>query len=201
LRLSAVNLYPFMPEAAEKIWLQLGLSSLTGEAKQSISPGDAPTPGTFNWDWNPGYEIKVSKGEQLFPRIDKDKKDIMEEKKPEEKPKEEKTEGQNLITIGDFARVELKIGKVLSAERVKKSDKLIKLQVNTGEERQIVAGIGKAYAPEDLIGKKIVVVTNLQPAKLMGVESHGMILAATGSDGVPVILMPEKDVEEGAKIK
>ena len=125
----------------------------------------------------------------------------MEEKKPEEKPKEEKTEGKNLIAIGDFAKVELKIGKVLSAERVKKSEKLIKLQVNTGEERQIVAGIGKAYTPEDLIGKKIVVVTNLQPAKLMGIESQGMVLAATGSDGVPVILMPEKDVEEGSRIK
>jgi methionyl-tRNA synthetase len=201
LRLSAVNLYPFMPLAAEKIWVQLGLRSLTGETKQSISSGDAPIPGTFNWDWDPGYAIKVSKGEQLFPRIDKEKKEKMEENKAEEKPKEEKPEGQNLIAIGDFARVELKIGKVLMAERVKKSDKLIKLQVNTGEERQIVAGIGKAYTPEELIGKKIVVVTNLQPAKLMGIESHGMVLAATGPDGVPVILMPEKDVEEGAKIK
>lgn len=197
LRLSAVNLYPFMPETAEKIWVQLGLKSLIMETQQSISHGDAPSPGTFDWDWDPGYEIKVLKGEQLFPRIDKDKKEKMEEKKPEK----EKTGGQNLIAIGDFARVELKIGKVLSAERIKKSDKLIKLQVNTGEERQIVAGIGKAYTPEDLIGKKIVVVTNLQPAKLMGVESHGMVLAATGPDGVPVILMPEKDVEEGAKIK
>jgi len=200
LRLSAVNLYPFMPGAAEKIWVQLGLKSLIMETQQSISLGDAPSPGTFNWDWTPGYEIKVLKSEQLFPRIDKDKKEKMEEKKPEEKP-EEKTEGQNLIAIGDFVKVELKIGKILSAERVKKSDKLIKLQVNTGEERQIVAGIGKAYSPEDLIGKKIVVVTNLQPARLMGVESHGMILAATDSDGVPVILTPERDVEEGAKIK
>jgi methionyl-tRNA synthetase len=201
LRLSAVNLYPFMPETAEKIWVQLGLKSLIMETQQSISHGDATAPGTFNWDWNPGYGIKVLKGEQLFPRIDKDKREKMEEKKPEEKPEEKKAEGQNLIAIGDFAKVELKIGRVLSAERVKKSDKLIKLQVNTGEERQIVAGIGKTYTPEDLIGKKIVVVTNLQPAKLMGVESHGMILAATGSDGIPVLLMPEKDVEEGAKIK
>jgi methionyl-tRNA synthetase len=64
-----------------------------------------------------------------------------------------------------------------------------------------VAGIGKAYTPEDLVGRKIVVVTNLQPAKLMGVESQGMLLAATGSDNVPIILMPEKDVEVGAKIK
>jgi methionyl-tRNA synthetase len=84
---------------------------------------------------------------------------------------------------------------------VKKSDKLLCLQVDTGGMRQIVAGIGKTYAPEDLIGRKIVVVTNLQPAKLMGVESQGMLLAATGADGVPVILMPEKDVAEGSKIK
>jgi methionyl-tRNA synthetase len=205
LRLTAVSLYPFMPETAEKIWTQLGLRSLTGETTKSL-PEAAPEsgqayPGTFDWDWNPGYEIKVSKGEQLFPRIEKDRKAPVEGNTTEEKPKEEKAEGQNLITIGDFARVELKIGKVLSAERVKKSDKLIKLQVNTGEERQIVAGIGKTYTPEDLVGKKIVVVTNLQPAKLMGVESNGMVLAATGPDGVPVILMPEKDVEEGAKIK
>jgi len=124
----------------------------------------------------------------------------VEENKTETKP-EEKSGGQNFITISDVAKVELKIGRVVSAERVKKSDKLIRLQVNTGEERQIVAGIGKAYGPEDLIGKKIVVVTNLQPAKLMGVESHGMLLAATDADGVPVILMPEKDVEEGSKIK
>jgi methionyl-tRNA synthetase len=89
----------------------------------------------------------------------------------------------------------------MAAERVKKSDKLIKLQVDTGEMRQIVAGIGKAYSPEDLVGRKIVVVTNLQPAKLMGVESNGMLLAATGADGVPVVLTPEKDVEQGSKIK
>jgi methionyl-tRNA synthetase len=199
IRLTAVNLYPFMPSTAEKIWKQLGLKSLVDEVKQSYDEV-SKYPKIYYWDWNPGYEIKVAKGEQLFPRIEKDRKEKVEENKTEEKP-EEKSGGQNLITIGDVAKVELKIGKVVSAERVKKSDKLIRLQVNTGEERQIVAGIGKAYSPEDLIGKKIVVVTNLQPAKLMGVESNGMLLAATGADGVPVILMPEKDVEEGAKIK
>ncbi len=205
LRLTSVLLYPFMPETAEKMWAQLGLRSLTEETAKSLSEAASESsenkPEAFDWEWNPGYDIKISKGEQLFPRIEKDRKVDMEENKTEAKPEEEKTEAQNLITIGDFAKVELKIGKVLSAERVKKSDKLIKLQVNTGEERQIVAGLGKAYTPEDLVGKKIVVATNLQPAKLMGVESNGMILAATGSDGVPVILMPEKDVEEGAKIK
>ena len=205
LRLSAVNLYPFMPETAEKMWTQIGLKALTGETAKSLSEmapeSGQNKPAVFDWDWNPGYAVKVSKAEQLFPRIEKDKKEKMEENRAAAALKEEKPEAQNLIAIGDFAKVELKIGKVLSAERVKKSDKLIRLRVDTGEERQIVAGIGKAYTPEDLVGKKIVVVTNLQPAKLMGVESNGMLLAATGMDGVPVILMPEKDVEEGARIK
>ncbi len=200
LRLSAVNLYPFMPETAEKIWTQLGLRSLTDETAKSLSAaaskGGEDKFNTFDWDWKPAYDIKVKKGEQLFPRIEKEKK-MTEEIKPVEEKKEE----TNLITIQDVAKVELRIGKVISAERVKKSDKLLCLQVDTGGMRQIVAGIGKAYAPEDLISKKIVVVTNLQPAKLMGVESQGMLLAATGADGVPVILMPEKDVEQGSKIR
>jgi methionyl-tRNA synthetase len=197
LRMTSLLLYPFMPETAEKMWKQLGLGSLTDETKDSYTGSD--TPGIFSWDWMPSYPVKILKGEQLFPRIEKEK----EEKGPEieKKPLEEKVEGSNLISINDVMKVQLKVGKILSAERVKKSDKLIRLQVNTGEERQIVAGIGKAYSPEDLVGKKIVVVTNLQPAKLMGVESNGMLLAATGSDGAPVILVPERDVEEGSKIK
>jgi len=203
LRLSAVNLYPFMPETAEKIWAQLGLKSLTDETAKSLSETGGETGenkhNTFDWDWMPGYAIKTVKGEQLFPRIEKDKK--MTEEIKTEAPPEEKKEETNLITIQDVAKVELRIGKVISAERVKKSDKLLCLQVDTGGMRQIVAGIGEAYTPEELVNRKIVVVTNLQPAKLMGVESQGMLLAATGSDGVPVILMPEKDVEEGAKIK
>nr|NIR05993.1 methionine--tRNA ligase [Candidatus Aminicenantes bacterium] len=86
-------------------------------------------------------------------------------------------------------------------ERVEKSNKLIKLQVDTGEIRQIVAGLGKTYSPDDLAGKKIVVVTNLQPAKLMGVESQGMLLAATDRKGILSILIPDKEIKEGAKIK
>jgi len=203
LRLSAVNLYPFMPETAEKMWAQLGLRSLVDETAESLSETASERSqnksDTFGWGWNPGYEIKVSKGEQLFPRIEKDKKMTGEIKTGTEQ--EDKKEETKLIAIHDVARVELRIGKVISAERVKKSDKLLCLQVDTGGMRQVVAGIGKAYTPEDLVGRKIVVVTNLQPAKLMGVESQGMLLAATGSDGVPVILMPEKDVEEGSKIK
>jgi len=107
----------------------------------------------------------------------------------------------NLITIDELAKVELKVGRVLNAERMEGSNKLIKLQVDTGEMRQIVAGIGKTYAPEELTGKKIVIVTNLRPAKLMGVESQGMLLAAADSDGTLSILTPDKEIKAGAIIK
>lgn len=202
LRLSAIFLSPFMPETAEKIWKQIGFretmfDEISGSRSRSAG---RKYPDIFTWEWRPDYEIRVSKGEQLFPRIEKKRDE--KEKGSTEKAVEEKTKSaENVISIQDFMKGEMKIGKVVSAERVKKSEKLLKLQVDTGEMRQVVAGIGKAYAPEDLVGRKIVVVTNLQPAKLMGNESNGMLLAATGADGTPVILVPEKDVEEGSRIK
>ena len=108
---------------------------------------------------------------------------------------------KELLPIEDFAKVELKVGKVISAERVEKSDKLIKLRVDVGEERQVVAGIGKAYEPEYLIGKEIVIVANLKPAKLMGVESRGMLLAAGDEDGNPVVLTLDREVKPGSRVK
>ena len=106
-----------------------------------------------------------------------------------------------MITLEDFAKVELKIGKVLEAKRVEGSNKLIVMKVDTDEERQIVAGIGKSYSPEELVGKSIVLVTNLQPAKLMGVESQGMLLAASDADGKLSILTIDREITEGAKVK
>jgi methionyl-tRNA synthetase len=106
-----------------------------------------------------------------------------------------------MITLEDFAKVELKIGKVLEATRVEGSNKLIVMKVDTGEERQIVAGIGKAYSPEELVNKSIVVVTNLQPAKLMGVESQGMLLAASDDDGRLSILTIDREIRQGSKVK
>ena len=106
----------------------------------------------------------------------------------------------NLISTEDFGKIVLKIGKVLTAERVEGSDKLIKLQVDTGEVRQIVAGIGKSYTPEELIDKKIAVVANLRPAKIMGIESLGMLLAAD-TNGTLSILIPDKEIKEGEVIK
>jgi methionyl-tRNA synthetase len=107
----------------------------------------------------------------------------------------------SLISFDDFAKIELKVGKVLDAERVEKSNKLVKLRVDTGEIRQIVAGIGRSYSPENMVGKKIVVVTNLQPVKLMGIESQGMLLAASESENTLSLITLDKDIKEGTKIK
>lgn len=105
-----------------------------------------------------------------------------------------------MITYDDFKKVELKVVRVLRAERIEGSEKLLCLAVDIGgEERQIIAGIGKRHAPEELIGKHIVIVANLEPRSLMGLESNGMVLAASGEDG-PVILIPERDVSPGAVI-
>ncbi len=196
LRLVAVHIYPFMPETAEKIWNQLGLRSLVEEVKLSITEVNG-FPEVFFWKWLPNYSVIVSKGEQLFPRIEKEKLEV--EKK--EKVKITEQGEKELLSIEEFAKVELKIGRVISAERVDKSDKLIKLRVDIGEERQVVAGIGKAYDPEYLVGKEIVVVANLKPAKLMGFESRGMLLAATDEDGRPVILTLDREVKPGARVK
>lgn len=105
------------------------------------------------------------------------------------------------ITIDEFMRVQLKTAKVLTAERVPKSDKLIKLIVTLGsEQRQIVAGIGKKYEPADLVGKSIVIVANLKPAKLMGIESQGMVLAAGDTD-VNGLVTTLEEVDPGTKVK
>jgi len=106
------------------------------------------------------------------------------------------------IKFDEFAKIDLRIAKIIEAERVEGTDKLIKLIVSLGsEERQIVAGIAPHYSPEDLVGKKIVVVTNLEPKKLRGVESQGMLLAAVkGDDEEIALLVPDKDIEEGTKV-
>ena len=105
-----------------------------------------------------------------------------------------------LVGYEDFAKLELRVGLVKSAERIKKSDKLLRLIVDIGEERQIVAGIGKRFAPEDLVGRRVTVVANLRPAKLMGVESHGMILAAGGELDLELASVPE-GVAPGTRVK
>ena len=106
------------------------------------------------------------------------------------------------ITIDDFAKVQFRVARILEAEPVEGADKLYKLQITIGEERrQIVSGIRLNYTPEDLIGRQIVVVYNLKPAKLRGVESQGMLLAATDENGGAILLQPDKEAPEGAPVK
>jgi methionyl-tRNA synthetase len=189
LRQTALLIYPFMPGTAEKMWKQLGLRSLTDEVKESKD--------IFTWDWKPGYDIKVSKGEQLFPRIDTKKQ---KDEKPKKKEEEKKEMEEGLIKIDDFAKVELRTAKVISAEKVEKSDKLLRLKVEADRERQIIAGIAEYYEPEDLVGKDVVIVSNLKPAKLMGNLSEGMLLAASDDGGLSIITL-EKPVKIGSRIK
>ena len=108
-----------------------------------------------------------------------------------------------MITIDDFKKIELKVAKVLEAERIEGSEKLIKMQVDVGEgtNRQVLAGIAQYYKPEELVGREIIIVANLEPRKLMGLESNGMLLAASSPDGAPVILIPEKEVPPGSGIR
>lgn len=106
----------------------------------------------------------------------------------------------NEITFDDFQKIELKVAKIESAEKVEGADKLLKLQISLGEEKkQLVAGIAEQYSPEELVGKQIVVVANLEPKSLRGVESQGMLLAAV-AEGGPVLLQPDKEVKEGTKV-
>ena len=106
----------------------------------------------------------------------------------------------SMIEYGDFAKLEMRVGKVAHAERVEGSEKLLRLEVDMGgEKRQLVAGIGKNYAPEEVAGKKIVVLVNLEPKKMMGLESQGMLLAAW-EEGNVVLLTVDKDIKEGANV-
>ena len=106
------------------------------------------------------------------------------------------------ITIEDFAKVELRVGVIKSAERIQGADKLLKMMVNIGDEvRQVLAGIALAYAPEKLVGRKVVVVTNLAPRKMRGLESNGMLLAASAADGNPVLCTFAEDIAVGSKVK
>jgi len=106
-----------------------------------------------------------------------------------------------VVDFEDFQKIDLRVGKIIKAEKIEKSEKLLKLVVDLGnEKRQLVAGIGKFYKPEELVGKEIVTVTNLEPKKIIGIESQGMLLAAD-KNGEPVILIPEKEVPPGTKVR
>jgi methionyl-tRNA synthetase len=203
LRLIAALVTPVIPKTAQSLWDQLGLSGKVTAIRLN----------ELRWsDELSGKTIRG--GSSLFPRLDPkevlNKLDSLTQQIPESGDKVEKQEPAsrpgNLapqITIDDFAKVDLRVAMVVEAERVKGADKLLRLIVDLGfEKRQILAGIALAYQPESLIGRKVVIVANLQPRKLRGLESNGMIVAASaGPEDKPVLVAFHEEVENGARLK
>ncbi|PKN37803.1 MAG: methionine--tRNA ligase [Deltaproteobacteria bacterium HGW-Deltaproteobacteria-2] len=183
LRAISILLMPFIPQTAEKILQQVGAGDAKNLNLAGIKKDDTLKAGS-----------PLIRGESLFPRIVQEK----ENKTPEKKPAVINLKPE--IDYEEFAKVDLRVGKILAAEAVPKSNKLIKLKVDIGEERTIVAGIGKDYTPADLIGKKIVIVANLKPAKLMGVESYGMLLATDTDNGLTILTF-DHEPKTGGKIR
>jgi len=208
IRIISVLIQPFMPETPEKIWAQLGIEDKDRLLWES----------TKTWGGYPGG-ISVKKGEVIFPRIDIKKEleelenltDRGETKKSadtDEAPgvvrngePERSQDEQDFISIEDFAKVDLRVAKVLEAEKVEGADKLLKLRLEMGNEvRQVVSGIAKHYSPEELAGKYVVLVANLKPVKLRGIESQGMILAASNSSDLSIVTV-DKPIDNGSRVR
>ena len=200
IRIVTILIAPTMPRTPARIFEQLGVSDPALCSFESTSRfGVLPAGG------------RVQKGEALFPRIDikKELADIVPtpaaQPAPEPKPKTEKAQDDGLITIDDFARVRLRAARVTAAEKVEGADKLLKLTLSLGAgepERTVVSGIAKFYTPEEMVGKQVVVVANLRPAKLRGIRSEGMILCTSDAqDKTLKLVTVEPGVEDGADIR
>ena len=217
VRVTTILAHPFIPDATEKMWEQLGQSGKLADVRIDQLKWGELKPGT-----------KIGKPSAVFPRIDKEEamerietmeNEIRNPGGPASGPGAQASvpvgtgsaattgaapaAGGAKITIDDFAKVELRVGVVKSAERIPNADKLLKVLVDIGEEvRQVLAGIATSYAPEDLLGRKVVVVTNLAPRKMRGLESNGMLLAASaGADGKPVLCTFAEEIAPGSKVK
>jgi methionyl-tRNA synthetase len=193
VRSLAILLEPVVPATSEKIWKLLNLDIPLKED---------------GWDSASEFRIKeghkLNKPEILISKIDdKQIDEIVKFLEGGDKPEAAPIFPMKpTITIDDFKKIDLRVGRVIEAEKVPKSEKLIKLQVEIGNERrQVVAGVAQHYKPEDLIGKLIVVVANLQPAKLMGQESQGMILAASNESGTLTLVGVQSEISTGATVK
>jgi methionyl-tRNA synthetase len=197
IRSAGEMIRPVMPKTADAIASQLALGPVRGwdsigaeETLPARSPLNLPHP--------------------IFPRLEKDphaKPKPAQQPKPAAQPNPKEREGatpvdDGTVTIDEFMRIKFRVARIVEAEPVEGSDKLLKLQLMVGEERrQVVAGIRKDYDPMDLIGRQVVVVANLKPAKLRGVESQGMLLAATKDGGGAILLQPESEAPEGAEVR
>ncbi|PDZ42762.1 methionine--tRNA ligase [Bacillus wiedmannii] len=195
LRQTGIMLMPFLTVAPSKMFAQLGLTEEAHKSWESLSTIGCIPAGT-----------KVEKGNPIFPRLEMEVevgyiKEQMKSSAPKVEEKKEEEPKAEEITIDDFFKVELRVAEVLSAEPVKKADKLLKIQLDLGtEKRQVVSGIAKFYSPEDLKGKKVICVTNLKPVKLRGELSQGMILAGE-ENGVLSLASIDQNLPNGTKIK
>jgi len=200
LRFISVLISPFMPSTPVKIREQLGIGESELSTWESLKEFGGIPEGT-----------RVQKGEAIFPRMDVNKElgELAEilpvdsqkignvSKEDSKKNKAETLE----ITIDDFAKLDLRVAKVVAAEKIEKSDKLLKLELQVGNEtRQVVSGIAKHYSPEQMVGKTVILVANLKPAKLRGVLSQGMILAASDEDGNLSLLGLDKEMPSGIRV-
>ena len=209
VRIIAVYVTPFMPRTPERIFEQLGVTEPELKTWDSVKAFGAFKSGTI-----------VHKGAALFPRLDVDKelKELQamlpahdgeepnkEESKPEkqqkaQKPAKAEKHDDGMITIDDFSKIDLRLAKVIAAEKVEKSDKLLKLTLKVGDsERTVVSGIAKYFTPEEMVGKTVTVVANLKPAKLRGIMSEGMILCAEDATG-KLGLVTVDGFEDGSRI-
>jgi methionyl-tRNA synthetase len=195
LRATAPCLASVMPELAQQLWENLGLAGKAADQPLGGLAWDAPAAGPVALEPKP-----------LFARIDKEKEmselEATATPAPEAAPALDVPAIREVVDADTFFKVDLRVGKILEAERVPKSDKLIKMRVDIGlEQRTIVGGIGKAYEPADLLQKLVVVVANLAPRKLMGIESHGMLLAASDNASKPYLVAPPADAQPGFLVK
>ncbi|MCY9154349.1 methionine--tRNA ligase [Bacillus haynesii] len=196
LRITAVLLQPFLTQTPEKIFAQLGVTDASLKTWDSIK------------SFGQLKSVKVQKGEPLFPRLEAEDevayiKSKMQGTAPKEEPKQEEKAPERLpeITIDDFMSTELRVAEVIHVEPVKKADRLLKLQLDLGfEKRQVVSGIAKHYKPEELVGRKVICVTNLKPVKLRGELSQGMILAGE-DNGILSLAAVDSSLANGTRIK
>ena len=201
IRIISILIQPFMVETPEKIWSQLGI------ANEQIKWDTA-----YQWGVYP-KGIKISKGDIIFPRIDiKKEMEELEKITPHKEAKNAAAEKQDkkvsqevskkeAVSIDDFAKMDLRVAKVLAAEKVEGADKLLKLSLELGSEtRTVVSGIAKHYKPEELVGKNVIMIANLKPVKLRGIMSEGMILAASEGDKL-VLSTVDSDIPSGSEVR
>ena len=188
LRVIAVLISPFMPATANRISRQIGLDG---------SSEDQGLDSVAQWGVLQA-NLTVGKPEPIFPRIETNKRKTQDKVSATQTPQAQE---DNLISIDDFQNLDLRVATIIEAEKIPQADKLLKLRVDLGDEkRQVVAGIAEHYAPDHLIGKQVIVVVNLQPAKIRGIESQGMVLAAAGEEDL-VLGTFEKHVPAGTRVR